>query len=122
MVHTRRHRKSHRGGSNHLGSSEVSSSGVDDAVMDVPGGEAVPQAGGRRSRGGRRGGRGSRDRRSGGSRKVGSRKGGRRSHRGGFMAGLGAMLKDAIVPLGLTYYAVSKTRKNRSKRGGDDIA
>jgi hypothetical protein len=34
------------------------------------------------------------------------------------MAGVGAILKDAVVPFGLLY-GVTKTRKNRVRRGGD---
>jgi hypothetical protein len=39
------------------------------------------------------------------------------------MAGLGAALHEALVPLGLTYYTINKSRRNRNKRGGrDDVA
>jgi len=86
-----------------------------------------PLIGGRRSRGGRRSGgsrRSSGGRRSGGSRRSsgGRRSGGKkRGHSGGFLTAVGSVLKDAIVPF-MLLYGVNKTRKSRSKRGGDDIA
>jgi hypothetical protein len=33
------------------------------------------------------------------------------------------VLYQAVLPLGLSYYTITKSRKNRTKRGGrDDIA
>lgn len=40
-----------------------------------------------------------------------------RSRKGGFMSGLGGALHEALVPLGLTYYAVNKSKKKHSKSG-----
>jgi len=65
--------------------------------------QSVPLTGGRRSRGSRRSG------------------GKKRGHSGGFLTAVGSVLKDAIVPF-MLLYGVNKTRKNRSKKGGDDIA
>lgn len=116
MTYTRRHRRyrKHRGGSSDVQDPVVSQE-IDLEMKDVADVSSVPsdQTGGRRSR-----------RRRNAHRSRGSRKsGGRRSRRGGFMVGLGAALQEALVPLGLTYYTINKSRRNRNKRGGrDDVA
>ena len=150
MVHyrTRKHRKHQRGG--RLDETEtVPSQGVADDMHEVPSGEALPPmtGGGRRGRrrGGRRSGRSSSDSSDGGSRRGGRRSGrssshssdggsrrggragsrsgtgsGRRSRKGGFMANFGAMLKEAVVPIGLSLYTIKNSRRRRG--GRDDIA
>lgn len=122
MTHTRKHQKRQKGGSEEDDLCRLNPS---DPSCGPP---SEPEAqGGGGKRGGRRRsrarGRGSRRSSDGGSRKGGRRKGGRRSRRGGFLNGLGVMLNEAIVPLGLSYYTVKKSRRNRRSRGGrDDIA
>lgn len=128
MAHhrTRKHHRKHQKGgrSDEASQNAVPSSGVDDEMKEVPGGEIVPpsQSGGRRRGGRRRGGRRSSRSSDGGSRKGGRSKGGRRSRKGGFIAELGSMLHEALVPIGLSLYTIKKSRRNRVKRGGDDIA
>lgn len=128
------HRKHQRGGRSEDelivdDSTQVNSGSVsDDSSLDTSVQNTEPSmTGGRRRGGRRRGGRrsgGSSSRSSdGGSRKGGRRRGGRRSRKGGFMAGFGSMLSEALVPIGLSYYTIKRSKRNRNKRGGrDDIA
>jgi len=69
---------------------------------------AMGQAGGRRRRGKPSGGK---DRRGNGG----------RHSKGGFVQNVALAVREAMVPL-MLYYGVIKTKKNRSKKGGDDVA
>jgi hypothetical protein len=67
---------------------------------------------------------------AGGRRRGGKHRGSRTSHRrsgknrsakGGFVQNVALAVQQAMVPL-MLYYGVIKTKKNRSKKGGDDVA
>lgn len=133
MVHrTRKHHKRQRGGRSENGEPDVvpDAGSVSETEPELESGnvqDVLSGGGKRRGRGGRgrsgRGGRRSSRSSHAGSRKGGRRKGGRRSHKGGFLAGLGAMLHESLVPVGLSLYTIKKSKRSRVSRGGrDDIA
>ena len=113
--HSRKHKKSNR---RHMrgGFSDITGASTD--ASSEMNGSPVSQASGMS------GGRRSRSRRSRSRKGTGKsdRKGGR-ARAGGFLQTLPLILKDAIVPFSLLYgLKRMKTKKNRVKNGGDDIA